>query len=62
MEVEAEMVQTLKNNMKNRGGVILSSMVEKFNKEFNYDISGAQRNWKVLEDDEFKEYFIRARK
>lgn len=37
-------------------------MVEKFNKEFNYDISGAQRNWKAFEDEEFKEHFMRARK
>lgn len=37
-------------------------MVEKFNKEFNYDASGAVRNWKAFEDEEFKRYFIQARK
>lgn len=37
-------------------------MVNKFEKEFNYDKSGAVRNWKVYEDDEFKKYFIQARK
>lgn len=37
-------------------------MTEKFKKEFNYDASGAVRNWKVYEDEEFKQHFIKARK
>ena len=54
------MIVNLKTNLKNRSSKILNFMTEKFEKQFNYDVSGATRNWKIYEDDEFKKYFIQS--
>lgn len=37
-------------------------MVEKFNQNFNYDSTGAQRNWKIYEDEEFNKIFAESRR
>ena len=57
-EIETEMISNLKSSLKNKSSNILNSMIERFQKEFNLDASGAVRNWKIYEDEEFKKYFI----